>query len=181
LYDFAKLLDFGLVKSSGPRAEQVQVTLDGAVVGSPLFAAPEATVEHTFDARSDVYSLGATAFYLLTGRPVFDGNNPLKVLFAHANEAPPRPSDFRPDLPADLEAIVMRCLSKRPEGRFTSVTELELALAACESAGAWTRQDAARWWSEVGDSLAHDPAVSAGSTALTQVVTPAELDLQYQR
>ena len=178
LYDFAKLLDFGLVKSSGPRAEQMQVTLDGAVVGSPLFAAPEAAVEHTFDARSDIYSLGATAFYLLTGRPVFDGTNPLKVLFAHANETPPRPTDVRPGIPADLEAIVMRCLAKRPDDRFAGVTELELALASCESAGAWTRQDAARWWSGVGDAPVEESSVSAGSTAVTQVVTPAGYDLQ---
>jgi eukaryotic-like serine/threonine-protein kinase len=176
IYDFAKLLDFGLVKTSAPDAERVQVTMDGAVVGSPLFAAPEVTVDRTFDARSDIYSLGATAFYLLTGRPLFDGTNPLKVLFAHANQEPPRPSDVRADVPADLESIIMRCLAKRPEDRFGEVSELDSALAGCESAGSWTRADAARWWSEVGDEPAEESA-APGSTVATQVVTP-EFGLQ---
>ncbi|HUG89320.1 MAG TPA: serine/threonine-protein kinase [Planctomycetaceae bacterium] len=178
IYDFAKLLDFGLVKSSASAGSDVRVTIEGAIVGSPLFAAPEATVEHTFDDRSDIYSLGATAFYLLTGRPVFEGTHPLKVLFAHANQEPPRPSDLRPDVPADLEAVVMRCLAKRPEDRFAGVSELDAALAACESAGAWTRSDAARWWSEFGEGPPDDSTASPGSTMATQVAAPAELSFE---
>jgi len=75
LYDVAKILDFGLVKSLKPESRSIKLTHDGAVVGSPLFAAPEAAVDGEPNSQSDIYSLGATAYYLLTGRPVFPGDN----------------------------------------------------------------------------------------------------------
>ncbi len=81
LYDVAKLLDFGLVKSMVPHADSIKLTIDGTVIGSPLFACPETAVGETLDARRDIYSLGATAYFLLTGQPVFSGENPLKGHF----------------------------------------------------------------------------------------------------
>ena len=73
------------VKSS--EESDVKLTMDGMIVGSPLYAAPETATEQHLDARSDVYSLGATAFYALAGRPVFEGNNPLKVLLRACTKA----------------------------------------------------------------------------------------------
>ncbi len=150
VFDVAKLLDFGLVKPlDGP--VNLHITQDGALTGSPLFMSPEQAVgDPEPDARGDIYSLGAVAYYLLTGRPVFDGDKPIKVLLAHAHEAPQPPSVFRPDLPADLEAVVMRCLEKRPQDRYQDVLSLRAALMACTSAGTWTREDAARWWQSRG-------------------------------
>ena len=71
-----------------PHADSIKLTIDGTVISSPLFACPETAVGETLDARSDIYSLGATAYFLLTGQPVFFGENPLKAIFAHANEVP---------------------------------------------------------------------------------------------
>lgn len=150
VFDVAKLLDFGLVKPLDGSVN-LEITQEGTLTGSPLFMSPEQAVgDPDPDARGDIYSLGAVAYYLLTGRPVFDRDKPIKVLLAHAQETPQPPSVLRPDLPADLEAVVMRCLEKRPEDRYQDVLSLRAALMACASAGTWTREDAARWWQSRG-------------------------------
>lgn len=146
VYDVAKLLDFGLVK---PVIEEqaVQLTADGSIAGSPLFMSPEQAVGETKpDARSDIYSLGAVGYYLLTGRPPFDGDKPLKVLFAHVHEPVVAPTRLRPEIPTDLEQVILRCLAKSPLERFQSVTTLRDALLACEGADRWNRATAAAWW-----------------------------------
>jgi serine/threonine-protein kinase len=108
--------------------------------------APEQATGAEADARSDIYSLGAVAYYMLTGRPPFPGDNAIKVMIAHASEAVTPPSVHRPDVPADLEAIVMRSLAKNPSDRFADAASLGAALAACECAELWSRHDAAQWW-----------------------------------
>lgn len=146
VYDVAKLLDFGLVK---PLVEEegTKLTVEGAIAGSPLFMSPEQALgESRPDARSDIYSLGAVAYYLLTGHPPFESDKPLKVMFAHAHEVVTPPSKLRPDLPKDLEAMVMRCLAKDPAARFQTAVGLRDALASCESANRWDRKVAAEWW-----------------------------------
>ena len=85
--------------------------------------------ERRLDARSDIYSLGAVAYFLLTGRPPFDEGSAIAALIAHARDQAPPPSRFRDDLPEDLERIVMRCLAKAPADRFPDAESLELALA----------------------------------------------------
>jgi serine/threonine-protein kinase len=112
IHDFAKLLDFGLVKSTGGSADNIQHTRDGVVVGSPLYAAPEAALgEGTVDERVDQYSLGATAYFMLTGRPVFPGTRALDIVVAHARDLPlpasvcrcaGRPGGDRPPLPVEV-------------------------------------------------------------------------------
>lgn len=150
VFDVAKLLDFGLVKGS-ELAVPVQVTQEGAVTGSPLFMSPEQALGETSpDQRSDIYSLGAVAYYLLTGRPPFERDTTMKVLFAHAHDPVPRLADVRPSVPRDLENVVLRCLAKKPAERFPSVDELRLALDACDDAGSWTDADADAWWRAAG-------------------------------
>ena len=105
------------------------------------------------DARSDIYSLGAVGYYLLTGRPPFQSSKPLKVMFAHANEPVTPPSKYRPDLPADLEQVILRCLEKRPEDRFQDAASLRQALVACEVAGFWNREKAALWWHDTAEPV----------------------------
>lgn len=172
IHDFAKLLDFGLVKSTGPVATNVLQTREGVVVGSPLYAAPETVMGERVDGRADIYSLGATAYFLLTGQPVFAGTRALDIVFAHAKESPIPPSRHAP-VPADLEAIVLRCLAKAPEERYASVDELEQALSACGDAGTWTARAATEWWERMGhaDGLPR-PAPDAVAFAATTVSTP---------
>jgi serine/threonine-protein kinase len=111
--------------------------------------APEQATGGEPDARSDIYSIGAVAYFMLTGRPPFPGDNAIKVMIAHASEPVTPPSVFRPDVPADLEAVVMRSLAKSPADRFQDTTSLTAALSACECTGRWSRDDAARWWTEL--------------------------------
>jgi len=146
IYDVVKLLDFGLVKPVKDE-QPVELTGAGVVAGSPLFMSPEqASGDSEADARSDIYSMGAVAYFLLTGRPPFEGDKPVKVMAAHIHQPVRRPSEICPDVPADLEAVVLRCLAKSPAERYPDVIALDEALAACEAAGQWSRQQAARWW-----------------------------------
>jgi eukaryotic-like serine/threonine-protein kinase len=156
--DVVKLLDFGLVKQTVPDHD-VQLSQDGTATGSPLYMSPEqATAAADPDARSDIYSLGATAYVLLTGHVPFDGRNPVQVMIAHARDPVVPPSKRRPGLPADLDEIVLRCLAKSPDERFPDILSLDRALAACADAGTWTETDASRWWSEIsrnGEGMRH--------------------------
>ena len=154
VYDVAKLLDFGLAKPLLPD-ESLQLTQEGAITGSPLYMSPEQALgEAEPDARGDIYSLGAVAYFLLTGRPPFDGDKPMKVLLAHARDEVTPPSHLRSDIPADLELVVLRCLAKRPEDRYQTVQSLSEALAECAAAADWSREHAARWWYETEHALA---------------------------
>jgi serine/threonine protein kinase len=157
LYDVVKLLDFGLVKlvSENP---STSLTQEGGISGTPLFMSPEqARGVGDLDARSDIYSLGAVAYALLTGRPPFDGINAMDVLIAHARDEVVRPSQRRADVPADLESAILRCLAKSPEDRFQDVDSLEHALASCAAAEGWKQWHAVRWWRE-NDRAAAVPA-----------------------
>lgn len=77
-----------------------------------------------------IYSRGALASFVLTGQPPFAGKTAVKLLAAHLHETPEPPSKSRPDIPPELEAIVLRCLAKKPEERFATVQELDRALGA---------------------------------------------------
>lgn len=148
IHDVAKLLDFGLAKTIVANATSIQLTQEGAITGSPLYMSPEQAMgESEPDQRSDIYSLGAVAYYLLTGVPPFDGDKPMKVIIAHMHEDVTPPSTIRPDIPEDLEAIVLKCLAKDPQDRYQDAASLAFALAECSAAGAWTREQAAAWWS----------------------------------
>jgi serine/threonine-protein kinase len=148
VHDVAKLLDFGLVKQRG--GEAAGPTATRGFSGSPAYMAPEqAAAYRDADARSDIYSLGAVAYELLTGRPPFTGGTVFQVLSAHASTPPAAPSSFRAEVPVDLERVVLRCMEKSPADRYQSAAELEHALSACACANAWTTQRAAAWWDEL--------------------------------
>jgi serine/threonine-protein kinase len=146
VYDVAKLLDFGLAKPL-TNIGHVAVTAEGSITGSPLFMSPEqATGDHELDARSDIYSLGVVAYYLLAGVYPFSSETPMQVILAHVRQEPVPPSQHNPEIPEDLERIVMRCLHKDPEHRFQDAASLRAALEKCSEAGSWTRVQAAQWW-----------------------------------
>jgi eukaryotic-like serine/threonine-protein kinase len=146
IYDVAKLLDFGLAKPITSVGD-VNLTQDGFITGSPLFMSPEqATGDSEPDARSDIYSLGAVAYYLLTGAPPFPGDRPIQVIMAHAKEEVKPPSHLRPEIPADLDRVILRCLAKNPADRYADADSLAQALEQCEASTQWGRAQAAQWW-----------------------------------
>jgi serine/threonine-protein kinase len=151
VWDVAKLLDFGLVHGLGAALgkEGDRLTVQGTILGSPPYMSPEqATGKDGVDARTDVYSLGALAYFLLTGQAPFVRDTAVEILMCHVYEPVPPLSDLRPDVPADLQEVVLRCLEKDPARRFPDVQALEQALAQCGCADQWTRQDAAAWWEQ---------------------------------
>lgn len=149
--DVAKVLDFGLVRSPS-RDAPAGVTQEGTVAGTPAHMAPEqAAGDGAVDARTDVYSLGSVAYHLLTGRPPFVGKSAIEVIAAHLHAKPTPPRELRPDVPANLEAVVLRCLEKDPGRRYQDVVALDEALAGCRCANGWTAADAADWWRTQGE------------------------------
>jgi serine/threonine-protein kinase len=147
--DVIKLLDFGLVRATKLTGKDDKLTLEGAVAGTPSFLSPEqARGGDNVDARSDLYSLGAVAYFLLTGRPPFQGGSPLDTILAHLSEAPAPLTSHRAEVPTDVQAVVLRCLEKAPARRFADAASLDHALAACGCAGQWTETQAVVWWRE---------------------------------
>jgi tRNA A-37 threonylcarbamoyl transferase component Bud32 len=165
-YDFVKLLDFGLVKSVA-RPDDLTLSRQETVVGSPLFMAPEQVGGETPDARADVYSLGGVAYFLLTGRPPFVGPTSYEIMIAHARDHVVPPSQLMKSVPSDVEAIALRCLAKDPNQRFQSASALSEALVACSVAGRWTYADAAHWWQVHRDDDAKDVAFENEGTPLS--------------
>jgi len=146
-YDFVKVLDFGLVKSS-TRKEIGETTLTSPQVttGTPAYMAPEVILGEEVDRRADVYSVGCVAYYLLTGRLVFEAETPMKMLLQHV-QAPPVPPSARSELkiPPEIDALVLACLEKDPNKRPQHAEELLLAACGCSCDG-WGQPQAKRWW-----------------------------------
>jgi tRNA A-37 threonylcarbamoyl transferase component Bud32 len=146
IYDVAKLTDFGLVKHFEDPTD-TRLTMDGYIMGTPAYMSPEHSAgTDNVDARSDIYSLGALAYFLLSRRPPFENRTATQVLAAHMYEEPRPLSQWRPDAPPELLAIVMKCLAKKPGDRFASAAALKEALGACDTCGVWSQTDAQEWW-----------------------------------
>ncbi len=151
LFDVAKLLDFGLVRTPDLGQDTTRLTQEGSIAGTPAYLSPEqANGQASLDARTDIYSLGGVAYFLLAGRPPFQGSTVLQTLAAHLYESVVPLRERRADMPADLEAVVLRCLEKDPARRFADVASLDDALARCGCCGQWTQEKAAAWWRQHG-------------------------------
>ena len=124
-----KVGDFGLSISTLARADtETQLTTTGSVLGTPAFASPEQLRGDELDVRSDIYAVGATLYYLLTGRAPFEETNLLPLVSIVAQEPPPSPLSFRKSIPKGLAALVLRCLNKRPRDRVGTYETLTAAL-----------------------------------------------------
>jgi serine/threonine protein kinase len=148
-HDVVKILDFGLVRhlaSDTGRAEALR-THPELIAGTPAYLAPEIAMGGVVDGRADLYALGCVAFWLLTGRLVFEAATVTGMLVAHAREAPPRPSSLAAfPVPETLDQLVLDCLAKDPAARPQSPDVLAERLAAVHFARPWTPAAAAQWW-----------------------------------
>ena len=162
--DVSKVLDFGLVKlTRNPSA--ANLTSDLTISGTPLFMAPEQTIgDRSLNAQADIYALGAVMYHALTGQPPFTGENAFEIMMAHSRDPVVPPRQINPDIPEDLEQVIMRCLAKKPEDRFPS------AQGAGPGAGHLRRgfrmgpQPAEAWWSALGMVVQPDePSIGASA------------------
>ncbi len=131
-----KVADFGLARS---RSQDTNLTEVGITLGTPLYMSPEQIQGGAVDARSDLYSLGVTAYHMLAGRPPFEGDTALSLALQHMQNSPTDLVSLRPDVPAPLAAIVGKLLAKKPDDRFPSASMLIRALrdVAQELPGRW--------------------------------------------
>jgi serine/threonine-protein kinase len=158
--DFVKVMDFGLVKDIGTSQgrdapEDVTRSTATTVLGTPLYLAPEAISRSSeLDGRADLYALGAVAYFLLVGEPVFTGQTIVEVFGRHLHAAPVPPSEraARP-IPASLERMVLRCLEKDPRQRFPTALAMLAELKAMQDVELWRDEDARAWWRARGDAL----------------------------
>jgi serine/threonine-protein kinase len=146
--DLVKVLDFGIACSLTSGTEDV--TRSMGLVGTPAYIAPERIrAPGQNDPRSDIYSFGAVAFHLLTGRTVFEGPGPTELIYQVMTAPRPSPSQFRGErLPAPLEGLVGDCLSIDPEHRPPDFRRVIEILCALETRDRWGREEARSWWAK---------------------------------
>ncbi len=182
--DFLKVLDFGLVKAIGgieatphevddAATSDASLSQDGSLLGTPLYLAPEGMSDPTgVDARADLFALGAVGYFLLTGRPPFPGRTAIEI-FKLERHGPPLPlSQAASGVPADLDALIRRCLSFAREDRPASAEALDGLLAAC-SVAPWTLQDARAWWRGRGQAALDATRPGPDERESGQAVFPA--------
>jgi len=157
-YDFVKVLDFGLVKGQNELAPtDDRLTQAGTITGTPAYMAPELALGRAdVDARADLYSLGCTAYWLLTGRTVFTGTTGMEVIMQQVHELPAPPSAVTgAPIPPDLEDLIMKCLEKDPDKRIQSAEEVAQRLSRIPLDNPWASEQAEAWWQE------HQPVATA--------------------
>ncbi len=170
--DYVKVLDFGLVKVTRTDAGDDQLkTAANAVHGTPAYTSPEAIIGMVgVDARSDLYSLGCVAYFLLTGTTVFEVDGVMNTLVAHVTRQPDPPSRrLSSSIEPQLESLVLRCLEKDPNARPESAAALDLLLRDC-GVDAWTAAEASAWWEAHLPECTVAPGGSAEATMRDAVI-----------
>ncbi len=150
--DLVKVLDFGLAR----RVDTTEMlTAADSVLGTPQYLAPETIAGASRSGpEADVYAVGAVGYFLLTGAAPFDGPSVLAIVTAHLTKPPPAPSARSPEpVPAALENVILRCLSKSPADRYADGGALLEALDACPTTTGWTKRSAEEWWEDRGGAL----------------------------
>jgi eukaryotic-like serine/threonine-protein kinase len=159
-HDFVKVLDFGLVKpmasangAKGASAEHSLATAAGFVPGTPAYMPPEMALGEAVDGRADVYAVGCVAYYMLTGRLVFEAGNSFQMIVKHLDAEPVPPSQRAEQLvPPALDEVVLACLAKKPDDRPQTAAALARSLAAAaDDAEPWGEEQAAQWWAALDE------------------------------
>jgi serine/threonine-protein kinase len=117
-----KVMDFGIARAVSDSA--ATMTSTAAVIGTAQYLSPEQARGESVDARSDVYSMGCLLYELVTGAPPFSGDSPVAVAYQHVREDPRLPSSINPEVPAELDAILLKAMSKNPANRYQSAAEM---------------------------------------------------------
>jgi serine/threonine protein kinase len=156
IYDFVKVLDFGLVKQIKPHIQDNNQHL--GIMGTPGFIAPELLVTNRkVDARSDLYAVGALGFLMLTGKQVFTDRDVDTVLQKIVNSEPPRPSELTEvPIPEALDDLIHACLSRDPDVRPSSANELAEKLTRITLDTTWAEKESLNWWDENSSRIAFE-------------------------
>jgi serine/threonine-protein kinase len=146
--DFLKVLDFGLVKGRLDKSrDQTKLTAPNMATGTPAYMSPELARGEEVDGRSDIYAVGCVAYWLLTGRLVFEAETAMKTMVAHIRSTPLPPSQMSGlGVSRSLDELVLACLEKDPANRPQEADGLVRRLAECDVGEPWTREIAAAWW-----------------------------------
>jgi len=179
-----KILDFGLAVLADAGERQGELTGQNVVLGTPDYIAPEqAEDSHAADIRSDIYALGCTLYHLLTGRVPFPGDSVLRKLDAHRKQEPEPMRTIRPEIPAELAAVVARLMAKSPADRYQTPAEVAAALAPF-AAGTTPVRKRRQTWVAVAAALVAGILVAAGVVYRIQtdngevVITPESPDVE---
>jgi hypothetical protein len=176
--DVVKVLDFGLVKDLQRGGDEL--TDMNMVAGTPAFISPEAiTAPESLGPLSDIYAVGGVGYFLLTGEQVFLGATVVEVCTHHLHSQPEPPSErLGASLPRGLEALILRCLAKKPDDRVASARELKRELELQPEATEWDEEEAEAWWDEMAEELSRkEPTKADGSSASTTV----DIDLRRRK
>jgi hypothetical protein len=163
-HDFVKVLDFGLVASHAWREGETRLTQEDQATGTPAYMPPEVAAGKAIDGRADLYALGCVAYWLATGRQVFDGATVYDVVYQHMTIAPaPASGHAGANVPPALDALILRCLAKDPDDRPRDARELSRLLRAIPLDAEWDEDRARAWWIE--HPVAREGADAANATA----------------
>jgi serine/threonine protein kinase len=155
--DFVKIVDFGIAKLLNEDSDSINLTRTGEVFGSPLYMSPEQWKGHKLDFRTDIFSLGCIMYRALSGKTVFQTENAFDAMYKQVHEVPVPLCTLCPDIPIELDQIVMKAIAKDADSRYQSMSDLKLALEQVRD-------------SIVGNS---DGAVNAGVVDTSTVITSA--------
>jgi basic membrane protein A len=141
--DRVKVTDFGIARILQRDTSLQTFATTGMRMGTPLYMAPEQVEGKKIDGRTDIYALGAVMYHMVTGRPPFEGDDPLAVALKHVQEEPASPSSIDPTIPEDWNAVILKALAKDPAERFQSAKEMEGAVAVLSDQAATTSPEPA--------------------------------------
>jgi eukaryotic-like serine/threonine-protein kinase len=165
-----KVMDFGIARAIADTTSDMTQT--AAVIGTAQYLSPEQARGETVDARSDLYSTGCLLYELLVGRPPFVGESPVSVAYQHVREEPVPPSSFDPDIPPEVDAVVLKALTKNRDHRYQSANEMRQDIHRVLAGQQVTAPMAA-----VGETRAMAPTQVAPAAAATQAYQPQSSDL----
>ena len=171
-FDFLKLLDFGIVRTTGDPGHSV--TSAGQITGTPACMSPEVAQGVEAGFGSDIYGLGCVAYWLLSGKHVFEALNVIALLMQHVSQPPKPLTELRSDFPGKLDDLLLRCLAKNPADHPSSAFEFAEQLASIPINDCWDNGRAEAWWHENTPDI--NQSASTESTSATMILDSSQTD-----